>query len=256
MPEEKSYFFNSSEPALFVEIYFPKRSAYYGAIFDALREGYDENIVKEYLRSNVERLINEFVAFPDLLRPDRYTSINRALPSVSEALARIDMYKSPFGGWSVYSVDGVFFDNEGKPIAEATQVVRVMFRFESSFIKQAINESCFDVLRAILFWTVSRRGRLYEHKSWGKHEKARFIEQHKPWPKQKIAFVQKYYTDITIEVGKWLDDREIFVFCYLVRNFWERVVAEGFREDEIWVTSLLNLVVNVVKPIKPSLAVP
>ncbi len=186
---EKSYFFNSSERALFVEVYFPKRAAYYGAIFDSLREGYNEDVVKGYLRENVKELINEFVAFPDLLKPDRYISISRKLPSVNEALKRIDMYKSPFNGWSTYSVDGVFFDNNGNPIEEATQVVRIMFRFESSFTKQSIEEGCFDVLRAILFWVISQHGRLYENKSWGKEEKARFIERHKPWPKRKMSFV-------------------------------------------------------------------
>ncbi len=247
---EKSYFFNSSERALFVEIYFPKRAAYYGAIFDALREGCDENVVKTYLRDNVKKLINEFQAFPDLFKASRYISakFSRILPSVDEALERINMYKSPFKGWSTYSVDGVFFDSERKPIEEATQIVRAMFRFESSFTKQAIEEDCSDVLRAMLFWIISQHGRLYDHKVWGKEEQAQFMARHKPWPKQRGIFAKKYYADIAIETGKWLDDREIFVFCYLVRKFWEQVVKEGMREDEIWVTSLFDLVLNVAKP--------
>ena len=68
-----------------------------------------------------------------------------------------------------------------------------------------------------------------------------------------IPFAKKHYSAIALEVGKWLDDREIFVFCYLVRNFWEKVVAEEMREDEIWVTSLFDLVLNVVKPTKPDI---
>ena len=109
---EKVYFFNSSERGLFVEIYFPKRAAYYGAIFNALRKGHDENLVKEYLRTRVKDLINEFQAFPDLFKPSRYISpkFSRTLPSMDEALGRIEMYKSPFTGWSTYSVDGVWFD--------------------------------------------------------------------------------------------------------------------------------------------------
>ena len=254
---EKVYFFNSSERALFVEIYFPKRAAYYGTIFDALKDGYNESVVKRYLRENVEALINEFQVFPDLFKLSRYTSTkgSRVLPSEKEALERIEAYKSPFKGWSTYSVDGVFFDGEGKPIEEATQVVRVMFRFESSFVKQAADEGCSDVLRAILFWIVSQHGRLYGHKIWGKEEQAQFMTRHKPWPKQQRSFAKKHYADIAIEAGKWIDDREIFIFCYLVRNFWQKVVKEEMREDEIWVASLFDLVLNVVEPTKPTVVV-
>jgi len=252
---EKVYFFNSSERSLFVEIYFPKRAAYYGAIFGALSKGYDEKLVKKYLLDYAPALINEFQAFPDLFKPSRYTStkFSRTPPTVDEVLEQIEMYKSPFRGWSTYSVDGVFFDDTGKPIEEATQVVRLMFRFESSLAKLAIEEECHDVLRAILFWVISQHGRLYSHKVWGKEEQAQFIARHKPWPKQQLAFAKKYYADIALETGKWLDDREIFVFCYLVRNFWRKVVREEMREDEIWVASLFDLVLNVVKPTKPDI---
>ncbi len=252
---EKVYFFNSSERSLFVKIYFPKRAAYYGAIFGALSKGYDEDIVKRYLQEIAPALINEFQAFPDLFKPSRYTSpkFSRKPPSVDEVLKRIEMYTSPFKGWSTYSVDGVFFDNAGKPIEEATQVVRLMFRFKSSFAKQAIKEGCHDVLRAILFWVISQHGRLYSHKVWGKEEQSQFIARHKPSPRQQLAFAKEHYADIALEIGKWLDDREIFIFCYLVRNFWRKVVREGMREDEIWVTSLFDLVLNVVKPTKPDI---
>ena len=204
----------------------------------------------------MEDLIKEFRLFPCLFKPSRYTTtkFSRNLPSKEEAIARIEMYKSPFYGWSVYSVDGVFFDGQGKPIEEATQVIRAMFRFESSFLKQAIDEGCHDVLRAILFWVISQHGRLYNHKVWGKEEQAQFMARHKPWPKQQGAFAKKHYADIALEIGRWLDDREIFIFCYLVRNFWEEVVAQGMREDEIWVTSLFDLVLNVVKPTLPDVA--
>lgn len=90
---EKVYFFNSSERGLFVEIYFPKRAAYYGAIFKALRRGHNEALVKRYLQEDVVDLINEFQIFPDLFKASRYTSIkgSRTLPSKEEALERIEM---------------------------------------------------------------------------------------------------------------------------------------------------------------------
>lgn len=257
MPEiEKSYFLNRSERGIFVEIYFPKRAAYYGAIFNALRYGYDENTVKEYLRTNVEKLLTEFKNISDLLHPHRYSKTTLSAPPTREqALERIGMYKSTFKGWSVYSVDGVWFSDDpeekGKPVEEATQIVRIMFRFESSFIQQAADDNCLDVLRAMLFWAVPQRGRLYEHKLWGKVEQAQFMALHKPWPKRKLLFAKQYFKAIVKEVGKFLDDRALFVFGYLIRNFWKQVVEEKLKEDEIWITGFFDLVVNVVKEHKP-----
>lgn len=60
MPEKTRYIFARSEQSIFSEIYFPKRAAYYGTIFNALRKGYDEEVVKIYLRDNVQELLNDF----------------------------------------------------------------------------------------------------------------------------------------------------------------------------------------------------
>ncbi len=247
---EKKYFFRSSERGIFVEIYFPKRAAYYAAIFNALRFGYDENEVKIYLRRNAPKLVKEFQVSSDLLNPRRYTALEpiRDLPLINEARERIDMYRSPFYGWSTHSVDGVFFDKKGNIIEEATQLVRIIFRFKSSLTKKAIKDNCFDVLRAIIFWIVSQHSRLYEHKIWSEAEKAQFMVRHEPWPEKKRTFAEKHYVDIAIEIGKQIDDQAIFIFGYLVRKFWENVVKEKYREDEIWVTNFFDLVVNVLEP--------
>jgi len=53
------YVISRSEQSIFTEIYFPKRSAYYGTIFDALRFGYDVEYVKEYMGVNIEPLLEE-----------------------------------------------------------------------------------------------------------------------------------------------------------------------------------------------------
>ncbi len=252
-PPEISYVFSPSNQGSFFEIYFPKRAAYYGTIFDALRLGYEEDTVKEYLRVNVVELLDEFKLLPDLFNPHRYTmaKIRQEPVSEQEALERIATYKSYFRGWSTLSVDGVFFDSKGNMIEEATQIVKIIFRFESSFKQQAIDENCFDVLRAILFWVITQRQRLANHKAWSKVEERRFIAQHKPWPKQKLAFVKQHYSAIAKETGKWFDDIVLFIFCYLIRNFWkEGVVKEGLKEDVIWATSFYDLFVNVVERVE------
>jgi len=59
---------------------------------------------------------------------------------------------------------------------------------------------------------------------------------------------KNHYIDIAREVIKWFDDTVLFCFGFLVRRFWKRVQQVGRQEDEIWVTSLLELGINVVKP--------
>ncbi|MDO8530228.1 MAG: hypothetical protein Q7S10_02370 [bacterium] len=246
---ENSYFCGRSERGLFAEIYFPKRAAYYGSIFDTLRYGYDEEVVKEYLQRNAAKLIAELKSFPDLFNPHRYDveKFSRHAVTVEEALQRIEMYKSPFKGWSAYSVDGVFFGDDKKAIEEATQVVRIMFRFNSSFAEKVAQEGCSDVLRAIIFWIIGQRGHLEDHAPWSKAEQKQFMARHVPWPKHKELFARKYFPEIARETIKWIDDRALFVFGYLVRKFWQQVVAENLKEDEIWVTTFFDMGLNVVQ---------
>lgn len=249
---ETWYEVDRSERSIFTEIYFPKRAAYQSAIFNALRHGYDQQHVKKYLSENVEALVKEFQSYPSLYDPHNYstTTPRDTLPTVEEAEQRIAMYKSPFKGWSVNSVDGVFFGKRGKLYEEATQVIRIMFRFKSSFTKHAARAHCEDVLRAILFWTTSQQGRLNDHKRWSKVEQAQFMARHEPWPSQKRAFAEQYFTRIAREVTKWIDDRALFIFGYLVRQFWKKVLKEKLYEAEIWVTDLFDPMLNVIERVQ------
>lgn len=253
MPEKTRYIFARSEQSIFSEIYFPKRAAYYGTIFNALRFGYNEPHVKDYLTENVQVLLNDFKDYPALFDPQDYTRERRVKTpvSVSDALKRINAYKSSFKGWSIYSVDGVFFDDTTNVMyEEAVQVVRIMFRFESSYAATAAQAGCSDVLRCILFSTIARQGRLYEHKLWGKAEEAQFIRNHTPWPARKRAFAKQHFADIAKEVNKWIDDRALFIFAYLVKQFADQVLIEQLYEKEIWVTNLFDQNLNVVRRVE------
>ena len=254
MAEKAIYYFGRSEQSLFCEIYFPKKVAHQGAIFKALEDGYNAEIVKKYLHDHVALLLEEFKTYPALLDPKDYTKISRVKTSVSEEQAkkRINMYESPFKGWSIYTVDGVWFNEDkksedyGKPAEETTQIVRVMFRFQSSFEEIANEANCEDVLRNILFTTIAKQGRLYDYKIWGSEEKRWFLKDHPPWPKGKRDFIKRYYTPIAKEINKWIDDRALFVFGYLVRKFAQNVLIRDLYEKEIWVTSLFGQNLNVV----------
>ena len=248
-----TYPFSISERILFWEIYFPKRAAYYGAIFDALREGYNEEDVKSYLQEDAAKLLDELQNYPGLLDPRQYEQDVREKRQLTaqDAIDRIAMYKSSFKGWSTYTVDGVFFGEKGKVFEEATQVVRIMLRFVSSpryeeFQRIAEEKNCEDVLRSILYCVITRLGRLDEETGWGADERERFLKDHSAWTKQKRIFAKKHFVDIAKEAQKWVDDCCLFLFGYLVRKFWQNVVAKQEYEEEIWATSLFSMNLNVI----------
>lgn len=83
---------------------------------------------------------------------------------------------------------------------------------------------------------------------WSEIEKERFILEHSPLEENEPRYIRENYSDIIIEATKWFDDSVLFGFGFLVRRFWKRVDEVGRKEDEIWVTSLFNLGINMVKP--------
>ena len=236
---------------IFVEVYFPRRVTAQGTIFSALELGYQEAEVKRYLKINLPRLLQEFREAQQVFHPDWYGCRKKEQgPTVEDAQKRIDGYVSPFVGWSNYVVDGVFFV-EGKMIEEATQIIRLMFQFDSTFGNVAAKANCQDVLRAILFSVITQQGRLDDVAPWDKSEENRFIKDNAPMPKHKLTFVRKYFKPVTREAFKWRGDCFLFIFGYLVRQFSERLRELGHPEEEIWVASFFNLTVSVLKKATP-----
>lgn len=97
-----SYMFTRGERALFVEIYFPRKTVYQDAIFTALKEGVDEEKVKGYFRDEIGPLLIELEEYPHLFDPGYYRlarAPRRARePTQEEALERIAMYRPTSGG--------------------------------------------------------------------------------------------------------------------------------------------------------------
>lgn len=185
------------------------------------------------------------------LKPSEY-------PTIEEAQKRMLMYKSRFRGWSMYEVDGVFMKDRtqedelfNRPVQfydERTQVIRLIFQAESSIENEAKISGCYDVLEAIMRWTMAEHMRLDHVLPWSKNEKNRFFRLHGAWPKHKRSFVNKNYEPITKEFKRWIDDVGLFIFAFLVRNFAEGVREIGHKEDEIWVVNWFNVNLNVAYP--------
>ena len=202
------YLFTLPDHGFFAEIYFPRKSAHQGTIFRSLRRGYNDSEVRYYLSRNISNLLEELKEYPQLFDPHQYDEKmvgkkKKISFAKEEALERIKLYASPFKGWSLYQVDGVFFDKRGKAYEEATQVVRIMFRFQSSYYNVAKEQNCLDIFRAIILWAITKQDLLDEHNLWDKRQYDEFLERHKPWPKRKFAFTKKYFIRLTKEIQKW-----------------------------------------------------
>lgn len=252
MPNHVTYAYTRGERGIFTEVYFPKKVVYQSAVFEALKDGHKPSVVKNYLNRHVQVLLEELRDYKDLFNPHQYEDGGERQfgpPTITDARLRIQRYVSRFKGWSMYEVDGVWVAKD-RVDEERTQVVRIMFRLPSRYARTAHAAGCADVLRAILYWTISSQGHTLEHRVWSEAEQGRFIEHHQPWPPHKEAFATQYYRRIAQEVAKWRDDCALFVFGYLVRKFAEKVLEERKRETEIWIASFFNMTVNVMKRVE------
>lgn len=247
----KEYLFARREPGLFIEIYFPKRVLYQDEIIKALTEGVKEDLVKDYMTKNATQLLDEFGEYPFVFDPLKYRRDYQPRQQISEeeVKERIAIYNNPFFGWSTYDTAGAFFSKRKKVIVdELTQIVRIIFRFESRHLKSAKKKSCEHIVRSIASWLLMN----YYHRMavlpWSNTERDRFISEHNPLSEAELKYVRNNYANVATETIKWFDDSALFGFGFLVRRFWKRVVEVGYKEDEIWVTSLFNLGINMVKP--------
>lgn len=246
------YKFTRGQRGIFAEVYFPKKVVYQGEIFEALEDGLKEKLVREHLTINLRSILEEMAEYPQIFDPNQYTRTNLVdplyHPSALEALRRIDQYISPFHGWSMYEVDGVFRNEvTGQLDDERTQVIRLIFRFEDPLKALAKEAGCYDVFEALMRWVMAEHNRLDHVLPWGDEEQNRFLKLHSAWPEHKQQFVFNHYRPIARSLKKWMDDIALFIYGYLVRRFWSKAVARGRQEDEIWVVSFFNMNLNIVK---------
>lgn len=252
-PMPPPYVFMRGRRSILAEVLFPKRVSYQREVLAALEEGLDEDAVKVYLSdtANLPSIMQEMSEYPQLFDPlqyERTAAVEPLIITIKHARQRIDTYRSHFYGWSMYAVEGMFVGRRRRLDEELTQVVRLIFRLESRYEREAKRRGCYDVLEALMRWVMSESGRFDHVLPWSATEKARFMELHGgTLPPHKQAFFDRRYEAITKEIKKWVDDTGLFVFGYLVRRFWMQAIAGGRREDEIWVANFFSMNLNIVK---------
>ncbi len=244
----KTYLYTIRHPGVFAEFYFPKRVDYQSEIVTALKQGVDEKKVKKYLLEYASEFPTELAAYPYVLDPLRYTGRRTEDISSADVKKRVKMYRNPFFGWSTYDVGGAFLNKETEELQdELTQLVRIIFRFESE-LEVAKKKGCERIVQSITSWLLMN----YYHRvvlpPYDEAAIQRFIDEHTPFSEQELAYIKANYPAIATEILKWFDDCVLFTFGYLARRFWIQVAEAGRREDEIWVTSFFNLGINVLIP--------
>jgi len=223
--KESIYEFTPSEGGIFVEIYLPKRSEYQGTLYEALTEGFKVTKVRDHFRNNGE----DVRGFLKDHYADEYTD------------AKVENMSQVFFGYSMYEVDGVFWDDDIEEIIEErTQVIRIIFRpnfdqIPSDFPHRKKARIVKDYLRY----------------SGGRENFASEYLENKEVSSEDRLSIKR----ITDYLRAWECEVALFTFGYIVYEICKRIQKineeQGQKiEKEIWVTSLWNLSINRVLSLK------
>src|SRR5262245_63788994 len=212
------YAFNPSEHGIFVQIYLPKKAEFPGTLYQALTEGFDIEKVRSHFEAKREQ-------------------INAFLQGHYSCDGRIETMQQVFYGYSMYEVDGVYYDTKNKKtFEERNQVIRVMFKPDLD----AVNLGKLPVERA---QTVIK---LFVRHA-GKNES--FAGDH-PQIYVNVSDEEKVLiSNLLAYLEGWKYDVALFVLGYVVFEICERIqeldIMKGKgAEEEILVTSFWNLTVN------------
>lgn len=224
--QEQLYQFYPGEGGIFVEIYLPKRADFQGRLYDSLTKGFDLEKVKAHFKSekaaNIRKLLLKY-----------YDEIANYTDET------IDKMETVFWGYSMYEVDGVFYNPEKGIEEERTQVLRVMFlpnikHLYSNFRlsdDDRINEDRIRMLVKKYLRSPSNIAAQFKAENTGMNT-------------VELSIVD--YLDV------WIQNVALFLFGYIVYEICERILElyneidtdKDIIENEIWITSFWNLTTN------------
>lgn len=208
------YQFQSYVPGVFVEIYLPKKSMYQGMLYESLIEGFDfEKVKKHFLDESKRAKIYQLLKDYDEVK------------NIEERVEKIEPF---YWGYSMYEVDGVFFDIDKGIEEERTQVVRIMFLPNLKAIYKLVPEmEPVDLRRAV----------------------KRILKA----DRDERERLKEYHPQVVDYLNKWKGDLGLFLFGYIIFKLCVRINEandESDLEKEIWLTSFWNIEVNKVKLIQ------
>lgn len=234
-----TYQVRPAEPGILTEIFLAKRAEFQSGLYQTLTAG----LRRDHLRSHFleadprkRERIRKFLDSGWTVRNPGYTD------------EEIREFPRLFFGYSLYEVDGVFLktrdgqatpedrDEEYRLEEERAQVIRIIFRYDSGHLPTKVVEFC----RAALRDPLSEIGTLGEN-----------------YP----DLAPRMDPEVTAELerlDRWIRYAGLFLFGYLIFEICETIIGcetvrygqrdlIDLRQDEVWVTSLWNLNMNVVR---------
>ncbi|HEV7905852.1 MAG TPA: hypothetical protein VGO96_18580 [Pyrinomonadaceae bacterium] len=206
------YQFHGYEPGIFAEIYLPKKSEYQGKLYETLTNGFDFKKVRDNFK---EKKAYISILLENFTEMGEYTD------------ERVDSIESLYWGYSMYEVDGVFFNPKKGIIEERTQIIRIMFLPDLEKFESLASETDYKDIRRLV------RNFLRADSN----EREAMCHSHK---------------DIATYLNEWKANVGVFLFGYLIFELCERIkelndAEKAPLEEEIWVSSFWNLEVNKVK---------
>lgn len=216
MMKDMPYQFQSYQPGVFIELYLPKKAIYQGMLYEALTDGFDFEKVKSHFLDEAKR-----AKIYQLL--DTYDEVK----NIDE---RINEFEPFYWGYSMYEVDGVFFDPGRGIEEERTQIIRIMFLPNLEAAHQLVPDMDYDKFRRAV---------------------ARILKADRDEREQ----LRQYHPQLVEYLTKWRGAVGLFLFGYIIFKLCLRInevkADDDGLEKEIWLTSFWSLQVNKVKLIPP-----
>ncbi|WP_437228131.1 hypothetical protein SH661x_000737 [Planctomicrobium sp. SH661] len=240
MPEYP-YLVKPQEPAIFVELYLPKKAVFQGMLYDALTAGF-----------RLEKVKSHFLDADEVKSRQIRSLLGKSWTAIDYTSADIEQFRRVYFGYSLYDVNGVFLkslapdsptlddSDESYQVAEETsQVVRMVFKY-----------SCAEEPTvAIDFLMLALQRPLSEMSQFANLHRDEIVKQAGKHADRVFALLE--------DLERWQMYVGLFVFGFLIYKICEGILnlssdsnaqidPAELLQDEIWVTSSWSMSMNVV----------
>ena len=223
-----AYKYNRFDPGIFMELYLPKKAEYQGILYDTLTGGFLIDDVRSHLKSKWTEICQ--------LMSGRYTS------KIS-SLDQLDKILSVFYGYSMYEVDGVFFNHNTKGVVEErTQVIRLMFRFDINDVVQSGGSEGSEIEHRIAKAVADDYLSCLT-------DKPAFLGLNSGTYRQRWPAHTSFIEKLVSHLEQWEFSMVMFILGYVTFKLCEQIkflhqTTSRSPEEEIWITSFWNLRIN------------
>jgi len=206
------YVFRAGFPAVFVEIYLPKKAGFQSTLYKTLVDAKNADIVVEHITNHKDEIREMFEKEWELVR-NKFTE--SFIKDLSEEINKI------YVGFSMYEVDGVFFGNDdAAPCEERTQVIRLIFEYP---ISENLSNAEISEVKKFLSSTIRNLS--------------------------EYDCCKTEHLNELLNVEDWIAKIGIFLIGFIVHRL--TLAADStphLRQEEIWMTSFWGMVLNKFLP--------